>query len=217
MPTIPKLLKTGCYYHVFNRGVEKRRIYLDDSYYQRFIKTLDYYQRAQAIRLSFHLNETEPSESEKDGKRLVSVLCYCLMPNHYHLVLKQLEDGGITKFMNDIANSYTRYFNTRLKRSGHLFQGGFKSKLIDSQESFLQVSRYIHLNPYDLHPEGARMFIKNYPYSSYRIFLGLAQKYGPCLHEDIKGFINSEKEYREFVESKIGLKSETGIESLVFK
>lgn len=217
MPTIPKLLRTGYYYHIFNRGVEKRRIFLDDSYYQRFTKTLDYYQRSQPIKLSSHLQETERLESVGDGPRLVSILCYCLMPNHYHLVLKQLEDGGITKFMNDIANSYTRYFNTRLKRSGHLFQGGFKSKLIDSEESFLQVSRYIHLNPHELHPEGGKLFIKNYPYSSYKLFLGRTKKYGPCLREDVDELINSSNEYQKFVESKVGLKSETGIENLVFE
>lgn len=217
MPTIPKLLKTGSCYHIFNRGVEKREIFLDDSYYRRFTETVNYYQRAQPIKLSFHLKETEQPGSENNGKKLVSILCFCLMPNHYHLILKQLDDNGITKFMNDISNSYTRYFNTRLKRSGHLFQGSFKSKLIGSEESFLQVSRYIHLNPQDIHPEGGKQFIEAYPYSSYRLFLGHVNKFGPTLREDVIEYINSAKEYQEFVESKIGLKPGTGIENLILE
>ena len=224
--TLPKQLKNGFFYHVYNRGVEKRKIFLDNSYYQRFLTTLNHYQFEQKIRLSIFL--TSPKEererlnpAEQIRSKLVQVLCLCLMPNHFHLVLKQLVEGGISKFMNDISNSYARYFNTRTRRVGPLFQGRFKAKLIDSQESFLQVTRYIHLNPLELHPVGVKAerarFLRNYPYSSYQVFLNQAKIFGPSQNREIQPLINSAQSYREFVESKIGGDPSSGIEPLILE
>lgn len=93
------------------------------------------------------------------------------MPNHFHLLLKQLTEGGITKFVGNFSNSYTRYFNTRNKRIGHLFQGVFKAVRIEDDEQFIHVLRYIHLNPV------VSLIIKetgleDYPYSSFAEYLG---------------------------------------------
>lgn len=223
MPSRPKLLKTGFIYHVFNRGVEKRIIFPDRSYYQHFMTALSFYKKDQPIRLSDHLDNQLPTQY-KNNKSLVALLCFCLMPNHFHLILKQLTEGGVSRFMNNIANSYTKYLNKRLERVGHLFQGSFKSKLIESEESFLQVSRYIHLNPLSLipHPEGENTtgisemnaFLKKYPYSSYGIYLGTPRDTSPCDRREIRKLTKMNAEYENFVIAKIGQDSRVGIEDL---
>ena len=223
MPSCPKLLKTGSIYHVFNRGVEKRIIFPDKSYYQRFLTTLNYYKDNQPERLSLsaHL-DNKVSIQPRAREHLLSILCFCLMPNHFHLVLKQLTDGGISRFMNDIANSYTKYLNTRLERVGHLFQGSFKSKLIETESSFLQVTRYIHLNPTDLHPEGEKAMgmysteksLREYPYSSYKTYLGKEMAHPICDQSEIRELIGAPNEYRNFIKSKLNQDARLGIENL---
>lgn len=226
MPSRPKLLITGSVYHVFNRGVEKRIIFPDKSHYQRFLTTLDYYKDNQPERLSLsaHLNNKALIQP-KAKEHLISILCFCLMPNHFHLVLKQLTDGGISRFMNDIANSYTKYLNTRLERVGHLFQGSFKSKLIETESSFLQVTRYVHLNPLGLHPEGEKAMgiystekllkvLKEYPYSSYKTYLGKEMAYPICDQSEIRKLLGAPNDYKNFVKSKPNQDARFGIENL---
>lgn len=87
-------------------------------------------------------------ELEKENKVFVSIICFCLMPNHFHLLVRQKEENGISKFLSQFQNSFTKYFNTRIKREGHIFLGQFKAVRIETDEQLLHVSRYIHLNPY---------------------------------------------------------------------
>ena len=83
----------------------------------------------------------------KSENKIVEVIAYCLMPNHYHLILKQIDDNGIPRFMSNFQNSYTKYFNTKHNRVGSIFQGTYKSVLIQSNEQLIYLSKYIHLNP----------------------------------------------------------------------
>ena len=100
-----------------------------------------------------------------DSSKLVEIFCFCLMPNHFHLLIRQEQVGGISSFISNFTNSYTKYFNTKHNRVGHLFQGTFKAVLVESNEQLLYLSKYIHLNP-------ARAFlvsqslIETYPWSS---------------------------------------------------
>lgn len=133
---------------------------------------------------------------------LVEILCYCLMPNHFHFLLKQNTDGGITHFVRKFANSYTRYFNTKYDRIGPLFQGTFKAKLIENDEYLLQVSKYIHRNPLKLNSN-----LYSYPYSSYVHYLS-QDKHPFCNTEFILSYFSRTSPnlgYQSFVE-------ETGIE-----
>lgn len=136
-------------YHIYNRGVEKRNIFLTPRDYNRCLDTICHYQE---IYPNGKFSLTPPGcnreniSSNKKGE-LVEILCYVLMPNHMHLVLKQLVDNGISKFMGNFLNSYVKYFNTKYRRVGPLFQGPFKSKLVSSNEQLIHLSRYIHLNP----------------------------------------------------------------------
>ena len=117
------------------------------------------------------------------------------MPNHFHLLLKQMLEGGIEEFMRKILNSYTKYYNTRYKRVGSLFQGQFKAVAIESDEQLIHVSRYIHLNPYvaDL-----TSTLDNYNYSSYPNFIGIKES-SICVPQAILGFFKSRGEYKAFI------------------
>jgi putative transposase len=142
------------YYHVFNRGHEKREIFSDVREYRRFLELLNYYRFSKPpLRFSkyMEINQKQRTEIlhslEKNNRQIVEVICYCLMPNHFHLLLKQLEKNGIAKFLAQVSNSYTKYFNTKHSRASNLFQGTFKAVHVESDEQLLHLSRYIHTNP----------------------------------------------------------------------
>jgi putative transposase len=108
----------------------------------------------------------------KNEDRLVNILVYCLMPNHFHLLLEQLDDNGITKFIQKMTTGYTMYFNNKYKRSGALFQGVFKRSHVKSDASLLEISKYIHLNPVKiLGDEGLKRLLE-YPWSSFPDYVG---------------------------------------------
>jgi putative transposase len=115
----------------------------------------------------------------KLNKDEVEMICYCLMPNHFHFLLKQNSKDGITKFMRRISNAYVRYFNKRYNRVGALFQGKFKAALIKSDDYLLHLSRYIHLNPLEVRPLKKRgnEWLRNYLHSSYPVYLGYRQTF----------------------------------------
>ena len=126
--------------------------------------------------------------------------------------------------MNDVGNSYARYFNTRNERIGPLFQSRFKAKLIENEESFLQLSRYIHLNPLGskaTHPAGEKnsliSALEGYHYSSYNFFINGNEEFGLCERSAIEEYIKNPKSYKEFVESKINQDPSLGIESLILE
>ncbi len=158
------------YYHIYNRGVEKRKIFIDDKDYRVFLSYLK-------VALSAELQEEAKEEalSEIEEARLrrlrlasdIDLLSYCLMPNHFHLLLFQKGNPrAITQLMRSTMNGYVRYFNKRHKRVGSLFQGSYKASLIDNDSYLWHISRYIHLNP--------RQW-EDYPYSSYSYYRGKYQ------------------------------------------
>jgi len=142
-------------YHIYNRGVDKRNIFLDDEDYFRFIHNLFefndikpaqniYYKRSDLQSYEVSLHKIEPR------KLLVEILAFCLMPNHFHLLLRQKKESGITEFMRKIGTGYTNYFNQKYARSGVLFQGKFKAVLIEKETHLVYIPHYIHTNPLDL-------------------------------------------------------------------
>ncbi|MBI2010279.1 MAG: transposase [Candidatus Chisholmbacteria bacterium] len=154
------------HYHVYNRGVEKRLLYLDQYDYRTFIDLLSSYltpKQPLAKDITIHTTPYWRSKLEADE---VVLLCFCLMPNHFHLLLKQNSPNGITKFMRRVSNAYVRYFNKKYQRVGALFQGKFKAALIETDPYLLHLSRYIHLNPVEVGP------LNGYIYSSYPDYLG---------------------------------------------
>lgn len=144
MPYREPIFFEGGYYHIYTRGSEKRNIFIDRADRERFLNRLKEY---------------------KDRHR-VSVLCYCLMPNHYHLLVKQLSSESISKFISRLNLAYAMYFNKRYERVGPLFQGRFKAKNVDKDEYIVHLSRYIHLNSLAVNSD-----FENYPWSSISYYL----------------------------------------------
>ena len=176
MPYRSVPIVTGEIYHIFNRGVEERDIFLSEKDYQRFLDTMVYYQIGDVSpRFSLRSNKLKTSAQNSVETKLVEVICYCLMPNHFHLLLKQFSEDGIANFIGRVANSYARYFNTKNKRTGHLFQSPYKAVRIESDEQLVHVSRYIHLNPL---VSGIIKDTPSHKWSSYRSYL----------EEEVEGF-----------------------------
>ena len=199
MPGRPVPLITGEIYHVYNRGHNKRTIFLAPRDYKRFKQTIYYYQfKGPKIRFSrFNkdiLNNFLPIKNEK----LVEILGFCLMPNHFHLQLKQLQDDGISIFMSQIQNSYTKYFNTKYQSIGPLLQGCFKSRIIEDENQLTHLNRYIHLNPI---VSGQSKDLESYPWSSYIEYSTRAELI--CSTELISSFFPSIKDFTKFHTSQI--------------
>ena len=190
---------TGSYYHLYNRGVEKRNIFIAKRDYQQFLLTVDFYRKTPLpAKLSDFKRGMERAKKIENQINLVEIYSYCLMPNHFHFLLKQTMDGGITQFVRKFANSYTRFFNTKYDRIGPLFQGTFKAKIIENDEYLLQVSKYIHRNPLKLNRDN----LSSYPYSSYSYYLS-QEKHPFCNTEFILSYFsttNPNLSYQSFVE-----------------
>lgn len=171
--TIKKYVEGG-YYHIYNRGVERRRIFLDDKDYSVFMELMKFYlsdpQGANTEKhpltqpTGFLPVRPRPLQNLSDK---VEILCYCLMPNHFHLLLRQSDRNGMESFVRSLLTSYVMYFNRRHERIGHLFQGTYKAVLIENENYLLHLSRYIHQNP-----TLTKNFLGQYPYSSYANYLG---------------------------------------------
>jgi putative transposase len=150
-----KIYVEESYYHIYNRGVEKREIFLHESDYGVFLSYLKEYLLPKDQKgLTQVLSDPNSSARIKDktAKLLrlnnfnqeITLLAYCLMPNHFHFLVKQKNMGSIDKFMNSLGTRYTMYFNRKYKRVGPLYQGVYKAILVDSEGQFLHLSRYIH-------------------------------------------------------------------------
>jgi len=177
MPQRKVILATDEVYHVVSRGVAGGLIFRGKKDYQRFLKTIDFYRHVyHSLRFSF-LSRLSSEEKEKFFERikkdrcLVEIIAFCLMPNHFHFLLRQLQERGISDFIRRLQNSYARYFNTKYHRSGALFQAMFKAVRIETDEQLLHVSRYIHLNPVSAFLVEINN-LKEYPWSSFLEYLG---------------------------------------------
>jgi putative transposase len=190
--------------------VEKRRIFLDDQDYRVFLHLLKYYLSNKKTSSTHPLTELTGFNPVRVREReplseKVELLSYCLMPNHFHLLLKQHDEKGMERLLRRILTNYVMYFNRRNDRVGRLFQGPYKAVLVDKDEYLLHLTRYIHQNP-----TLTKGFLNEYPYSSYQNYLG--EKKSDWVNTDIvlAFFRGPKKEglnlkefsnYKEFVES----------------
>lgn len=192
MPVRTTPLVNGQFYHIYNRGVEKRCIFEDRRCYKRFLQTISYYQ-LEGPKPKFSHSFDNKSFKIDPSKKIVDIISYCLMPNHFHLLIRQLKDGGISEFISKLINSYTKFYNLKYKRIGPLFQGQFKAVLIESEEQLIHVSRYIHLNPI------ASFLVKDlnlYEWSSYKEYA--ADTKGICNKEEIVSIFKNSASYQKF-------------------
>lgn len=192
-------------YHVINRGISLQLIFSNKKTYQRAIQTILYYQNKElplkysrflSLANKKRLEILEKLRHQKDF--LVEIIAFCLMPNHFHLLLRQVIDGGISKFLGNLSNSYTRYFNTKYKRKGPLFEGKFKAIRIENEDQLLHVSRYIHLNPNTSYITRTLNELENYPYSSFPEYIGKS-KTKFCTKEVILCNFKNISSYKKFV------------------
>lgn len=202
----------NAYYHLYNRGVEKRTIFLDEQDHAVFLSYLKTYLLPKdEDTLRAVLGDPSSSSREKDAAlkalRLnnfadtLALLAYCLMPNHFHFLVKQTEAETIDRFMQSFCTRYSLYFNRKHRRIGGLFQGKYKAVRVTKDEQLLHLSRYIHRNPIALASQGPTL--RGYTYSSYPQYLGLAR--AEWLHpEDILGYFpkSQRRGYQEFVEGQ---------------
>jgi len=230
-------LVEGEIYHIYNRGVEKRDIFLNENDYLRFIYNL----------LVLNKTDSPPRNTDRILQRkemlttlckagpctgeLVEILVFELMPKHFHLMLRQLADGGITKFLQKLGTAYTMYFNTKYDRVGPLFQGRFKSVLVEKDAHFLYLPHYIHFNSLDLMPAvsasdtvqgrtvqgpalhscGEKMkFLENYKWSSFPDYIGKRNFPSVTKRDFILDNFGGEKGYKKAVKEWLVNKHEEG-------
>jgi len=174
-------------YHLFNRGAHKQAIFTSEEDYRRFLVLLYFSNTTERVQLGNLLQNQGRSLIDLFGEHidqsLVDIFAYTLMPNHFHLVIRQKVDGGISTFMKKLATAYSMYFNLKYDHSGVLFQGRFKSRHVGNEAYFRYIFSYVHLNSLDLFEpsweekgirdlNGARSYVNSYPYSSFFDYSG---------------------------------------------
>ena len=183
----------GEYYHLYNRGVEKRNIFLEKRDSSRFQRLIYLANGTSPIR--FSETEGQALNNIDRGDPLVAIGAYVLMPNHFHLLVKEVIENGLSKFMEKLATGYSMYFNKKHERVGPLFQGRFKGEHVDNDKYLKYLYSYIHLNPVKLiepnwKKEGikdekrALKHINQYYYSSYGDYCGIKREEGVILSKD---------------------------------
>lgn len=197
----------GDYYHVFNRGNGKQAIFFDDRDFVRFLFLILYFQSPVGIEnICRHVNcflkkgkfdIPENRTKEIVEKRFVELTNFILMPNHFHLNLKELKAGGISKYMQKILNGYTKYVNKKNHAVGHIFQGPFKLVHVENDPQITYLSAYIHNNARDLKEWNEKE--EFYPWSSFQDYV-TENRWGELLKTDIiKNQFSTNQEYKLFV------------------
>lgn len=178
-----KLFRAGEYYHIYNRGDNREKIFLDDQDYVNFLKRL---------KLVLGMPTVSSLRVRPLPVNSFTVLVYCLMPNHFHFLIRQNSEIPLGDLINKVGTSYVKYFNARYKRVGNLFQDIFKAKRIDNDSYLTYLSAYIHNNP-------AEPF--NYAYSSLPEYLGIRSG-ALCDPGFVINYFNGDREkYKEFVQN----------------
>lgn len=226
MPIKRPQLVTGEIYHIVMRGVDKRIIFPQEKDYFRFIHDLFEFNDEDAVAsvYRFHtdnLTRTVPVKLRKERKKrklLVEILAFCLMANHFHLLLKQIKEQGISKFMRKLGG-YATYINKKYEREGHLYQGRFRAVHIKDETQLKNVFVYIHANPIEFiepgwkekgikNPKRAIKFLEGYRWSSYLDYIGKKNYSSITNRELFNNILGYEDDCQQFVENWILYKAE---------
>lgn len=209
MPYRKPPLVNGEIYHIFNRSVARQPIFLTNTYFQRAYEVLSYYNNlnppvrfSHFSRLPASLKNEILENLNKENQKLVRILAFCFMPNHIHFLIKEIKEKGITTFMRKFQDSYAKYFNTRTRRNGFLFQSMFKAVRILTDEQLLHVARYIHLNPVTAFIVKNIEELSNYTWSSYPIYVG-KQPSDIISTDEILSFFTSKDKFINFTEDQV--------------
>lgn len=197
------ILAEGETYHIFSRSIANFKIFNSDEDYQRMLYLMKYFQAQKPpTKFSYFMELKQVQQFgflnyfesiDQDQTKIVQIIAYCFMPTHIHIILKQLRPNGISDFMSNVLNSYSRYFNTKYKRKGPLWESKFKNVLVENDEQLIHLTRYLHLNPVTANlverPE-------DWQYSSYKEYIDEVD-FPFCQYDDL--ITTKSKEYRKFV------------------
>ncbi|MCX6786511.1 MAG: transposase [Candidatus Kaiserbacteria bacterium] len=204
-------ISIGEYYHVYNRGTQKKIIFHDTSDYSRFLFLILFFQsdivfdqisrrvRRFVQHRVFDIGAEDVTKIIKN--RYVELTAFCLMPNHFHLILKETQENGIARYMQRVLNGYTKYYNTRYRVSGHLFQGPYRAIHIEDDDQLLYLSTYIHRNV-----RGLQQWKSNeqkYEWSSYQDYIDKSRWDKLLSTEVVLGQFKTASEYEMFVRTSI--------------
>ena len=201
----------GEFYHIYNRGTEKRNIFMSRADRSRFLALLYFANQNEPVNLKLQGSTLLEIDEERAGDPIVEIAAYCLMPNHFHLLIRELEDGGVSKFMQKLTTGYTMYFNKKHERSGSLFQGRFKATHVADDRYLRYLISYIHLNPIKLiEPKWketgitdksyAERYLETYTASSYLDYLSKERPEGIILtREALPEYFSSDADFKTFV------------------
>ena len=203
-------LANGEVYHVFTRSIAKFVVFNDHVEFGRILELIDLY-RYQNFNYKFSqfLDLSAPSQTviiehiRSENDLLVDVIAFCIMPTHIHFAVRQVTEGGISKYLSRVLNGYSRYFNTKHKRVGPLWSGRFKNVFVNNDDQLLHLTRYIHLNPtsaslvsqpqlwkYSSYNEYVDQNIDEYPICTFKDLITMAP-------EQYKKFVNDRKDYQQ--------------------
>ncbi|MBI2051366.1 transposase [Candidatus Roizmanbacteria bacterium] len=189
----------GGIYHVCNKSIANFGIFKDPTNAQRFIKTLQHYNaKLHPGRYSYALRNKVDEDLRiltSNSSSLLKFLAYCIMPDHYHILVRILQDDCLSKYINDVENSFTRFFNIKFIRKGPLWQSRFRSVRIKTNEQLLHVTRYIHLNPTT---DGLVDSPEDWKLSSYRGYVEAEEILNNLTEISIKNPVR----YKKFVENQ---------------
>lgn len=212
--------ETGEYYHVFNRGVEKRKIFLSDNDYKRFLICLKEFNRPDPIQSLYRMSQlpvaVKPLRKKPlRKKKIVEIITYCLNSNHFHFLLRQIAPNGISEFMKKVGAGYTGFFNYKNKRSGVLFQGSYKSVHIKSTAHLLYLSAYVSDN-YFIHGYNKKQG-KIWKYSGLAEYMGIS-KAKLCSKNLIKEHFKDVRDYYRYVkENSLYMKDKKEFEKYIIE
>ena len=200
MATPPRFFENNMYYHIYNRGNRKQQIFLQNKDYERFLEKVVKYKK----------------------EFPVTIVSYCLMPNHFHFLIQQRDTNAISRLFSNLGNSHSKYFNIKYETVGSLYQGRFKAKRVDKDEYLVHLSRYIHLNPVDLFSflgKNIFKYLMTYKWSSLPAYLtGSSDEIvDPTPILSYFSSKNPIEDYKEFVEANIQSKTDLIIEHLAFE
>lgn len=192
--------------HVFNKSIAEYKIFLSDEDYRRMIEAMQFYKYRRKISFSNFLRMKNDKKIENlkidKSEKLVDIITYCLMPTHIHFILCERIENGISIFMQNLLNSYSKYFNSKMRRKGPLWESKYRFVLVNTDEQLLHLTRYIHLNP-------TTSFLvdkpENWKFSSYNEYLNNSQ-IKICDYEDFLKI--NPGDYKKFVEDRISYQRE---------